>query len=565
MVVDPTQRLLEQVPGFESRFPWVLIGLLAILLLWLPSAFDLDREFSTTLRESEWIADALSTEDGQGLGSAFARAVTRLTVRLEEGPTGYAPEVGASGAALRRAVRLPSVIASILGLLVFFALARLIVRDAAGLVAAVLLAASTTWLALAANAYPLLVGETLMLAGVAWGIALLDRHHEVSVAGRTALKIGLGGFLFGIALVVAPATFPTFLTALIVWLSLGIHRAHATILPVENPRRIVGISILGSLFLLVVTFAVAALLEQVLHGQDFELFLAGRAAPGLGIELWGHVYRTLLSPGPATDQLVVFVILVVLVIRFLEWWRGHPWRAGGLLPWAFQVLFVLALGREASREPGLQVPLSVPPLFLLGLGWLYLRGLVPGRVHRQEYTFLLVWIGIGALLLPLLTRLEPLLPKHAAVLTVLPGMLLVAGRGARALWQAETTPLARIGVLVFVFLSPLVVLLEGFANLGGAAAGLSRTAAVLGNASPVILAIAAGLGALSVLVTVRPDVGAAAEPSANGRRRRPTHRRRGNGNRRGARRDARRDVRRDAGRDGSQGGDSRRSQSRRRR
>jgi hypothetical protein len=262
-----------------------------------------------------------------------------------------------------------------------------------------------------------------------------------------------------------------------------------------------------------------------------------------GVRLWSELYGSLLSPGPSTDVLLVVALASILLIRFAEWLGGRPWRAAGLAPWVFLGLWILALQRDgtfsvstaaaaaeaADGAARLAVPVTLPPLFVLGLAWLVLRGLHPGEFRRQEYTFLLAWLGVSLLMVPFVPGSHPHAAQLASAVTLLPPMLLLVGRAGRVMWEAKPHALARAGIVLFV-LAPVAfsAAMTSAEAMGGNAA---RDLAGAGRqALPLVLLASAALGVLAELLTVRPDpVGPAPRPRGEGPRRRRRGGRRGSG------------------------------------
>lgn len=511
VVVDPTSQLLGQVARIP-RVPWVPIGFLVLALLWLPT---LPRLSSDAVRGSEtaWIAEAHVPDSG-ARASAFARQLTRSIwewqgIELSPGES-PAPE-------MRQSLRIPSAGASFVGLLVFFLLARLVVGNAAALFALALLGVCTPWIRAGTSFSPLIFGEVLVLLGVVWALMLQDRHREVSVAPVTATRIGVAGLFLGIGLLLVPAGFATLVATVLVWFLLGLRRSHsdATTLPVESPRRTTFLAVFGTIVLL--GASVVALLAV-------ERFAGGRMPPFLSLvspgqtsefDLWTELYRKLLSPTRATDLVVLVGLATISVVRAIEWFGGRPWQSGGLIPWAFLGWFLFELTRPEARGE-LLVPVAVPALFLMGLGWLLLRGLHPGRARRQEYTFLLVWLLIGVICAPLIPRGHPHEALTAAAVTLLPAMVLAAARAARALWEWDESPLARIGVVLLAYAPVFAVFLR---ELSERIAPLESPAAVLGSRLRWIVLLGVALGLLSQIIGVRPDaVTVSMRPVHRGRR-----------------------------------------------
>jgi hypothetical protein len=528
-VDDPTSRLLREVSGVETSFPWIPLAIAVLALLWLAS---MPRLVTEPMRSAEtgWIAEALRPSEQSTRASELARTLTRATWAwqgLELDPARpLTPRE-------RLGVRLPAAAAGGAALVVFFLLGRLVVGDAAALLSACLLAIASPWVQAGTSAIPLLVGELMVLLGVTWAIVLHGRHREVTIAAVTALRIGVAGVFLGLGLLLAPATFAAFVTTLLLWFVLGLRRASsdATTLPVERPRHVVLLAVMGTLVLLSTTIVVSLVAEGLAGGTarvTSPLPVLATLVPEASI--WGELHRTLLSPGPRTDRLLVAALLVIAIVRVLEGSEGRPWKAAGLLPWAYLGLHFYTARRDAAglaAGSSVTLPMTVGPLLLLGFGWLILRGLRPGRTRRQEYGFVLTWFVVSVLLAPFVPGGHPHDPRLAASVALLPPGLLIAGRGARALWNAESGVLARVAILAIGYLP---VALFATAAIVGLAGGPWRLAAatrwVEGQQSRVLL-FAVALGALSQALTVRPDA-ESAPPD-------PT-RRRGRRGRRGGRR-----------------------------
>ncbi len=536
-IVDPTSDLLRQITGVEDKIPWVPLGLVVIFLLWLPVLWPLTGH-TVRPQETAWVEQVLSGyEQGKSSGSAFSRALTEATWEWQ----GIDIESGELTPTQRLAARLPSLGAALAGLVIFYFLARIVVGPAAGLLSVCLLAIAAPWIRASTSAIPLLLGEMFVLLGATWALSLQGRHREVQLAGVTATRVGVAGLFLGFGLLLAPAGIATFLTTLLIWLLLGLRRSSsgATTLPVRRPGEIAFFAVFGTIVLIVATAAVAWVAERFLaHSSSGPSFLL---PPSASPELWVDVYRTLLSPGPATDLLLVFSILVVVVVRGMEWTAGRPWQAAGLLPWLFLVGWVFTV--RADRPNTVDVPITLPALFILGLGWLLLRGLRPGVVRRQEYTFLVTWVLMGALLVPVVGGGHQHAPLLAATVVLLPPMVLVAGRGARALWENESTVIARVSVLVIAYAPVLIFLFQAVAVLmeGGAfrdptmppSGPIGLAGVKVRELLPAVVLGAAFLGILSEMITVRPDVVAV---GTDPRRRRSSRRGRRGGSRRGGRR-----------------------------
>lgn len=522
-IVDPTSDLLRQITGVESRIPWIPLGIAILFLLWLPGLWPLTTE-PMRPHETAWVQQVLSEYGGDSSGSKFSRVLSEATWTWQ----GAEIESADLTPPQRLAARLPAMGASLAGLIVFYFLARMIVGQAAALLAGCLLAIAAPWVRGATSAMPLLVGEVFVLFGVSWALTLQGRHREVQLAGVTATRIGIAGLFLGFGLLLAPAGVATFLTTLLVWLMLGLRRSSsgATTLPVGQPREIAFFAVAGTLFLAGATGLVAWGAERFLAGSPAgPSFLLPPSAP---VDLWVDVYRRLLSPGPATDLLIVASIVVVGGVRSAEFFAGRPWQAAGLLPWAFLVAWVFTI--RADLPVRLDVPMTLPALFVLGFGWMLLRGLRPGVIRRQEYTFLVTWVLMGALLVPVVGGEHAHAPVLASMVVLLPPMALVAGRGARALWESEDGLIARLSILVIAYAPILIYLTQAVIALASGDAfdpdvvmtsPLNLASTKVNQLLPTLVLCAAFLGILSELVTVRPDVVPAGEDS---RRRRPVRR-----------------------------------------
>lgn len=517
-VVDPTSNLLSQVARL-SRFPWIAFGIALVLSLWFAS---MPQNLFKPLESAEvgWMTESFRPASASPGTSALARSLSRAVWTWQ----GVTPDVTQPLSASQRvSVRLPAAVTGGAAAVVFFLLARLVAGNAAGLLAACLLAVATPWIRAGTSTLPLLVGETLVLLGVTWAIVLHGRHREVQIAAVNALRIGVAGAFLGVGLLLAPATFASFITTLLLWFVLGLRRSSslATTLPVESPRRTVALAITGTIVLLGATVFASAVAERLAGGR----IGGGSLLPPLGnlvpeAALWTELHRTLLSPGPSTDRLLLVALVVVAIVRIVEHQGGRPWKAAGLLPWTYLALHFRIAGEElraASSAPGdhaLGVPITVGPLLILGLAWMVLRGLQPGRVRRQEYGFAITWLVASALLVPFVPAGHPYAPALAASVSILPPALLMAGRGARSLWEGSESWLGRWAILVIAYL-PVVLFgadamnawLRAPVPLDGA---LRRGHDLL----PTVLMILSALGALSVIVAVRPDPRAASREPA---------------------------------------------------
>jgi hypothetical protein len=312
-------------------------------------------------------------------------------------------------------------------------------------------------------------------------------------------------------------------------------------LPVESPGENAFLVVFGTVVFLAAAILAAWGVEGFAGGSGARLGGSFAMSVSRGVELWTYLYRGLLSPGPTTDWLVVAALLVIFVIRWVEWSAGSPWHAAGLAPWVFLGAWLLALRHDGIELAELEVPMTVPPLFVLGFGWLILRGLHAGRVRRQEYTFLVVWLVMGVLWVPFVPAGHPHDPLLAATIGLLPAVLLVAGRAGRSLWESEEPALARLAIFAIGYVPVLAFALSRVAALGGPDAPLTRASGVVDASLILILLGAIVLGVLSEFFTVRPEL--VPEPESTPER--PMGRRRG---RRGGRR------RRGSGGPGGRGG-----------
>ncbi len=547
-VVDPTSHLLSQVAPV-SRFPWIPAGVAVVLALWFAS---MPQSLPDPLLPAEllWMSESLHPAEASPGTSALARSLSRSVWTWQ----GIAPDVSQPLSQEQRiAVRLPAAVTGAAALVFFFLLARLVAGNAAGLLAASLLAISAPWIRAGTSTLPLVTGETFVLMGVTWAIVLHGRHREVQIAAVNALRIGVAGAFLGLGLLLAPATFASFVTTLLLWFVLGLRRSSsgATTLPVESPRRTVALALTGTVVLLGATAFASAVAERLAGGG------MGGALPSLGhlvpeASLWTSIHRSLVSPGPDTDRLLLVALIVVAIVRAMEHFGGRPWKAAGLLPWSYLALHFHFAGRELRAAAGatgatgaapLDVPVTVGPLLLLGLAWVVLRGLQPGRVRRQEYGFAITWLVASALLVPFVPAGHPYAPELAAAVSFLPPVLLVAGRGARSLWEGSESPLGRWAILAIAYLPVLLFAAAALDEWLGAPALLDDAVRRAHAVLPAILLALSLAGALSVVLTVRPDARVAAprEPGSGGGRR---GRRGGRQGRRGRRSGRRHDGRR---------------------
>jgi hypothetical protein len=518
IVTDPTSELLRQITRVESRIPWNLVGILVVAALWLPTLPLLlgpwdgvvgtspPRAGVAPSPERSWVERTLEDAPRIETESALVRRATREAWNAlgVEAPPGPRDE------AARRLLRAPSAAFSLLGLVVLFLLARAIAGNAAGLLAASLAAIAVPWIRAGTSALPLMVGETLTLAGIARAVAVQARHREVEVPGISARRIGGAGIVLGFGLLFAPANFAPVLAVLIVWLFLALRRTSSerTTLPVSSPGETAFFAIAGAVVMVGALVLVGWGAERLAGGNAFP-FLAGFGGDVAGSReiyraIHGAIWRGLFSPSVATDRLIYVAVAVIAVLRFLEWSAGKPWRAAGLFPWLFFALYVLTFVRGQADPSVLVVPLTVPPLFVLGVGWLVLRGLRPGRAHRQEYSFLLVWLGLVLATVPLIPATHVDDPKLAAFLTLLPPVVIVAGRAGRAMWESDEQALARVAVFLLLYL-PIA---SWIASEVGADFPGTRFAALAESFSqrlPVIVLGTIVLGVLSELIGVRPD------------------------------------------------------------
>jgi len=529
LLVDRTKELLEQIGEIDPRVPWTAIGLVLLVLLWLPVLAQLGAPPAPA--EVAWV-ERVQTPPDSG-GSAFARLLSRATWEWQGADLRPGAPIGPFE---RHATRLPSAAAALAAVVAYYFLARLVVGSAAGLLAASLLSTCTPWIRSATSALPLIVGEGLVLLGVIWALHLQARHREVEIARVSAARIGLAGVLLGIGLLLMPAAFATLLTTLVVWLLLGLRRSSsdATTLPVESPGASTFLAVFGTFVLLGAAAIAAWTVETLAGGSGIPMVKSLAANVTRGVELWIDLYRRLLSPGPTTDWLVVAALPVIFAIRWSEWWAGRPWQAAGLLPWAFLGAWFWALRRDGIEPALLDVPLTTGPLFVLGFGWLILRGLHAGRVRRQEYTFLVVWLVMGVLWVPFVPAGHPYAPLLAATLGLLPPVMLVVGRAGRSLWESEEPALARFAIFGIGYVP---VIAFGLARVAQATAGrvpLRRASDALQSSLPEILLGAVVLGVLSEFFTVRPELVAADAGDAERTRGRRRGRRGGRRRHRGA-------------------------------
>ena len=242
-VVDPTHELLSRVRAPESRVPWTLVGLAVVAALWIPVFANLATD-PVRPAEARWVEDALAPAGQHSAGSAFALALTRTAWKLQ-GADVSTNRLDSPRA--RRAVRFPFAVAGLAATAIFFVLARLMVGPAAAVLAVALLAASEPWTRAGASAWPLVIGEMMVLLGVLWAMALQARHREVGVAGITASRVGIAGVFLGLGILLTPAAFATFVATVMVWLLVGIRRsrADATTLQVGSPARLVAAALFG--------------------------------------------------------------------------------------------------------------------------------------------------------------------------------------------------------------------------------------------------------------------------------------------------------------------------------
>ena len=544
-----------QVSRVESRIPWFVVGMVTIFALWLPTSLDLGSR-PASVREIPWIPGIEAADPAAAADPATAAdpavavdpAAARDEVSLPRMVNGFAMrsfaqrldpmafgEAAGSNRALAAARRVSN-LAALFFLFIFFALGRRVIGSAAALVAASLLAVTGPFVEASRSAHPLLLAEALALTGVGWMIGIEARHREVGYTIRSALEISIAGIFFGASLMMHAATLPTVVAAFFLWLFLGLHRSRATTLPSLRPEASVKFAWVGAAALAVLTLATILVLTFVARDSSSEIFRSFLPS-GSAADSWRQLYRWVVSPMLETDLLVVAAFVLVAVIALMEWFAGTHWGAAGMLPWIYLLLFVLLTGSPETR-----IPLSIPPLFVLGLGWLALRGFSPARVRRQEYTFLLVWLGVGFFLFPISRAIDAAITGEMGMetlvsvsLTILPMVLLVAARGARAFWETERGVLARTGILAFTCLP----VLAGFAELVAKSPirfpGTADIAIHLQRSLPIALGVAASLGALSVLISVRPDqvpVKAPAFSRGRDHRRRRRHHHRGRDTRR---------------------------------
>lgn len=545
---------LGELPRLPPRIPWIPVALALLFLLWIPLALRPGDE-PTRPAEAAWVPSIAELQQGPLYSAplSFSERLTRASVTLETSMRGLSPtELGPDHESLlRAAARRPSAIAAFLLLFIYFVLGRRMIGDAAALVAAALLAVTGPFLEAARSAHPILIAETFALAGVAWMVGIESRHREVGYTLLSALEASAAGLLFGFSLVEHPATAATVLAALFLWLSLGLRRNRATTLPTNRPGSSSAYAIFGCIGLLLTTGLTVAILEH-LGGAPARGFLATLAGTGPESLDFPEIYRWIVSSVPGTDVLVIGAVAVVVTIAIIEKFRGTHWRGAGLLPWVYLLLFVLIVsGVEFAAAPTIdagvtpaeaasfplarRLPLSISPLFVLGLGWLALRGFSPGRVRRQEYTFLLVWLAASVFFLSKASSIDRTISgstlteslSHAG-LTVLPMVALVSARAARAFWESDRALLARFAILAFACLPVVSSLLSSIFRFLVFPSVPERL--VLETSLPTAMGGCAALGALSVLVTVRPDAPTrpTRRPTPPGRPDRP-HRRRGHG------------------------------------
>ncbi|HET9888110.1 MAG TPA: hypothetical protein VFR10_11405 [bacterium] len=573
--IEPINPDVPQVARIDSKIPWLILGSIVLFALWFPTSLDLGSR-PPSAREVPWLPDpSVTTETTDptsggdpASGTDAAKDAPATDSRVEDpAPPAMPPSVaardevslpramndlamrslakhldpvmafgeGAQSDHLLAAARRLSNLAALIFLLVYFSLGRRVIGNAAALVAASLLAVTGPFVEAARSAHPLLLAEALALAGVAWMIGIEARHREVGYTIRSALEISIAGIFFGASLVMHPATIPTVLAAFFLWLFLGLHRSRATTLPSLKPEASVTFAWVGAGALAALTIATIVVLASLAGDSSRQIF--GSFLPsGYAAHSWRELYRWLVSPMFETDLLVAAAFLLVAIIALMEWFAGTHWGAAGMLPWIYLLLFVLLTGTPETR-----IPLSIPPLLVLGLGWLALRGFSPARVRRQEYTFLLVWLVAGYLLFPIARAIEAHLTGEMGMetmasvsLTLLPMVLLVAARAGRAFWETEHAFLARAGILLFTCLPVLAGLAELIAKSPARFPGSAGLAIHLQRSMPIALGTAAALGALSVLVSVRPDQLPVPRPAGRGRdhpRRRRRHHRGARGHR----------------------------------
>jgi hypothetical protein len=568
---EASEEVPPQVAHVESKIPWLIVGSIVIFVLWFPTSLDLGSRPASP-REIPWIPGLAAADDpaGNPADANPSESIARKDA-VDAGARGNATDATtmdasadvATGAASHDDVSLPRMVnglamrwlattldpvmrfgesaesdhglaaarrvsnlAGLFFLLVFFALGRRVVGNAPALVAACLLAVTGPFIEASRSAHPLLLAEALALAGVGWMIGIEARHREVGYTIASALEISIAGIFFGASLVMHPATVPTVVASFFLWLFLGLHRSHATTLPSLRPEASVKFAWVGAAALAVFTVVTICALAWVASDSTREIFRSF-LPPGYAANSWRELYRWIVSPMLETDLLVAAAFTLVTIIALVEWFAGTHWGAAGMLPWIYLLLFVLLAGNPETR-----IPLSIPPLLVLGLGWLALRGFSPARVRRQEYTFLLVWLAAGYVLFPIARAIDAHLtgemgPETLASvsLTVLPMVLLVAARAARAFWETERSILARTGILAFTCLPVVAGLAELIAKSPVRFPGTAGLAIHLQRSMPIALGIAASLGALSVLLSVRPDqIPVRPPPGGRDHRRRRRHR-----------------------------------------
>ncbi len=525
LIVDPTNVLLRQITNVESRIPWVLVGIVLPLVLWAPTLpsltapWDGDEGPETQWSgkgpgpETAWVGRALTDAPPGEYDSAAVRTATRGVWKLL-GVEGPVERLGPEG---RRLARAHSALFSLIGLFVLFGLARAIAGNAAGLLAVCLAGLAVPWMRAGSEALPLMVGEALTLAGVARAISVQARHREVEVPAVSARRIGGAGVLLGLGLLFAPANLATLLAAVVVWLLLALRRSSSdqTTLPVKSSGETTFFAVAGTIVLVGSAALVGWGAERLAGGVAFPYLSGFGADVAAGREIWAAIWRGLFSPSGATDRLIFVAVPVIAGVRVIEWSAGRPWRASGLLPWIFLALYVLTFVRGQADAADLVVPFTVPPLFILGVGWLVLRGLRPGRGRRQEYSFLLVWLGFVLATVPLIPSTHVDDPRLAAFLTLLPPVLIVAARAGRAMWEANESVLARVATFLFLYLPVIAWGTATALSLGRGETAFAREIMSEIDRLPLIVLGTVVLGILAEVIRVRPDRVAA-------RRRRPS-------------------------------------------
>ncbi len=515
LLVDPTSVLLRQITQVESRIPWGLVGVLVIVLLWIPTLLGLSGSWDGAVGPvTSWEGAAPGPEQtwaGRILGDApraeYESEAVRKSTRLIWRALGVEGAPESLGADELRRLRIPPAIFSLFGLLVLYALARRVAGNAAGLLAVSFVATSQPWGRAGTIALPLMIGEAVTLLGVTYAIALQSRHREVEVPGASAIRIGVAGLLIGIGLLLAPANFATFLAVVTVWLFLALSRTNSdlTTLPVKDPAVSTFVAILGTIVVIVATGLAGWGAERLAGGHGFPYLAGLEAHLDVGMNIWQSIWRGLFSPSVTTDRLILVAIPVIAGVRIIEWSVGRLWRAAGLLPWVFFALFLHTFVIGRAEADSLVVPMTVPPLFMLGVGWLILRGLGPNRSRRQEYSFLLVWLGVVLATVPFIPSTHPNDPLLASFLVLMPPVLIVAARAGRALWEADESVLARIACFLLLYLPVIGWAVTAIGRFTPPGSPFAAGSAAFTGVLPLILMGTVTLGALAEMIGVRPD------------------------------------------------------------